>query len=174
MEQVILVNINDEHLGSMEKMEAHRKGLLHRAFSIFIFNDKKEMLLQQRAVSKYHSGGLWTNACCSHPRPGEATINAAERRLFEELGFVTFIEKIFDFQYSANFDNGLTENEFDHVFAGNYNGKIIANPTEVQDFCYKPVEEIELTINTHPHKFTAWFCIAFPNVMEWMKDHSKV
>lgn len=172
MEQVILVNINDEHLGSMEKMEAHRKGLLHRAFSIFIFNDKKEMLLQQRAVNKYHSGGLWTNACCSHPRPGEETINAAERRLFEELGFTTSMEKIFDFQYSVNFDNGLTENEFDHVFAGNYNGKIIANSTEVQDFCYKSLEEIESTIKTHPHKFTAWFCIAFPKVMEWIKDNS--
>ena len=171
MEHVILVNMEDEQVGSMEKIEAHRKGELHRAFSIFIFNDKKEMLLQQRAATKYHSGGLWTNACCSHPRPGEETIDAAERRLNEELGFTTPIKKIFDFHYNAAFDNGLTEHEFDHVYIGTYDGKIKPNPAEVQDYCYKSLEEIALTVKTHPHKYTAWFCIAFPMVIDWVKKN---
>src|SRR6187200_173231 len=109
----------------MEKMEAHRKALLHRAFSVFIFNGKGEMLLQQRALNKYHSGGLWTNACCSHPFPGEDTLDAARRRLFEELGFATELKKIFDFTYKSPFDNGLTEHEFDHVFVGLFEGSIV-------------------------------------------------
>jgi isopentenyl-diphosphate delta-isomerase len=170
MEEVILVTEKDEQIGSMEKMQAHRKGALHRAFSIFVINDRNEMLLQQRAVMKYHSGGLWTNACCSHPRPGEDTANAAVRRLHEELGFNTTIEKIFDFHYNAAFDNGLTEHEFDHVYFGNYSGSVIPNPAEVQDYCYKKLEEIEATIKSHPHKYTAWFCIAFPKVIEWLKN----
>ena len=139
---LILVNNKDEQVGTMEKMEAHRKALLHRAFSVFIFNTKGEMLLQQRAMSKYHSPGLWTNACCSHPRPGETTIAAAQRRLKEELGFVVPLQKAFDFIYTASFDNGLTENEFDHVFTGVYNGVIAPDPAEVMDFCYKPVNII--------------------------------
>ncbi len=170
MEEVILVTEQDEPIGSMEKMEAHWKGVLHRAFSIFIVNDKNEMLLQQRAKGKYHSGGLWTNACCSHPRPDEKTETAAVRRLQEELGFNTPITKIFNFHYNAAFDNGLTEHEYDHVFTGTYNGKIIPNPAEVQDYCYKKMEEIAETIQTHPHKYTAWFCIAFPKVREWMQN----
>ncbi len=170
MEQVILVDAQDRSIGSMEKMEAHRKGELHRAFSIFIFNEKNEMLLQQRAFSKYHSGGLWTNACCSHPRPNEATIDAANRRLHEELGFSSPLTKIFDFQYTANFDNGLIEHEFDHVFIGHYDGKINPNPIEVQEFCYKNVEDILASVQSHPHKYTAWFCIAFPKVIEWMEQ----
>src|SRR5690348_1838378 len=117
-EEVILVNERDEPTGSMEKMEAHRKALLHRAFSIFILSTGGEMLLQQRARSKYHSAGLWTNACCSHPRPGEDVHDAALRRLSEELGFTTSLEKIFDFIYRSEFENGLTEHEFDHVFVG--------------------------------------------------------
>lgn len=170
MEEVILVTEQDEPIGSMEKMEAHWKGVLHRAFSIFIVNDKNEMLLQQRAKGKYHSGGLWTNACCSHPRPDEKTETAAVRRLQEELGFNTPITKIFNFHYNAAFDNGLTEHEYDHVFTGTYNGKIIPNPAEVQDYCYKKMGEIAETIQTHPHKYTAWFCIAFPKVREWMQN----
>src|SRR4249919_2599143 len=114
-QEVILVNEQNEAIGTMEKMEAHRKALLHRAFSVFIFNSKGEMLLQQRALNKYHSGGLWTNACCSHPRPGELIEDAATRRLKEELGFETPLKKIFQFTYQASFDNGLTEHEFDHV-----------------------------------------------------------
>jgi isopentenyl-diphosphate delta-isomerase len=170
MEEVILVNEQDEQAGTMEKMEAHRKGVLHRAFSVFIFNDRNEMLLQQRSTTKYHSGGLWTNACCSHPRPGEETEAAAQRRLQEELGFTITLKKIFDFHYNASFDNGLTEHEFDHVYVGTYNGTIKPNPTEVKDYCYKKIEEVTATILSHPHKYTAWFCIAFPKVVEWLAD----
>ena len=173
MEEVILVDERDEPVGSMEKMEAHRKGILHRAFSIFIFNDRNEMLLQQRAISKYHSGGLWTNACCSHPRPAEETEDAALRRLHEELGFSTSITKIFDFTYNAAFDNGLTEHEFDHVYVGTYAGKIIPNPAEVQDYCYMKLDDVSSTILSHPHKYTAWFRIAFPKVASWLQTKGK-
>src|SRR4051812_27342631 len=170
MEEVILVTENDEPIGRMEKMEAHQKGVLHRAFSVFIINCRNEMLLQQRAKTKYHSSGLWTNACCSHPRPDEDTDAAAIRRLQEELGFTTPITKIFDFRYNADFDNGLTEHEFDHVYFGTYSDKIFPNPNEVQDYCYKNMDEIANTIQTHPQKYTAWFCIAFPMVLDWMKS----
>ena len=169
-DKVILVNEHDDLVGVMDKMEAHRQGLLHRAFSIFIFNNKGEMLLQQRAVSKYHSGGLWTNACCSHPVPGEKTDDAAQRRLKEELGFETPVEKIFDFVYKAEFNNGLTEHEFDHVFAGEYEGQLNINPDEVNDVCYKEVSEIKATMLTHPQKYTAWFHLAFPKIEEWWKN----
>ncbi len=169
MEEVILVTEQDEPIGSMEKMEAHRKGALHRAFSTFIVNDRNEMLLQQRAKTKYHSAGLWTNACCSHPRPNEETEAAAIRRLHEELGFTAPLTKIFDFHYNAAFDNGLTEHEYDHVYLGRYTGKIIPNPNEVQDYCYKKMEDIADSIRSHPHKYTTWFCLAFPKVMKWTK-----
>ncbi len=170
MEEVILVTEYNEPIGRMEKIEAHRKGVLHRAFSIFIINERNEMLLQQRAKTKYHSSGLWTNACCSHPRPGEDTEAAALRRLQEELGFTTPVTKSFDFKYNAAFDNGLTEHEYDQVYFGTYSGKIDPNPNEVQDYCYKKMEEIAITMQTHPHKFTAWFCIAFPKVVKWMQN----
>lgn len=169
MEEVILVTEKDEPIGNMEKMEAHWKGVLHRAFSVFILNERNEMLLQQRAKTKYHSSNLWTNACCSHPRPGEPTEAAALRRLYEELGFTAPVTKIFDFRYNATFDNGLTEHEFDHVYLGTYSGKVIPNANEVQDYCYKSLDEIASTIQTHPNKFTAWFCIAFPMVMDRIK-----
>jgi isopentenyl-diphosphate delta-isomerase len=119
LQQVILVNDRDEPIGLMEKLEAHQKGLLHRAFSIFIFNSSGELLLQRRSLHKYHSGGLWTNTCCSHPSPAEDILAAAQRRLNEEMGFTAPLEKIFDFIYKAEFDNGLVEYEFDHVFAEN-------------------------------------------------------
>lgn len=170
MEEVILVNEQDEQVGSMEKMEAHYKGILHRAFSIFIFNERDEMLLQQRALTKYHSGGLWTNACCSHPRPGEDIDAAADRRLQEELGFSTSLKKIFDFRYNASFNNGLTEHEFDHVLVGNFEGRVNPNPSEVHDYCFKTLEEISASIETHAHKYTAWFCIAFPKVLKWRQS----
>ncbi len=162
MEEVILVNEQDEQTGVMEKMQAHREGRLHRAFSIFIFNNRGEMLLQQRAFNKYHSGGLWTNACCSHPKPNESTAAAAIRRLKEELGFETTLEKVFEFSYKADFENGLTEYEFDHVFSGVYNGEIKINTAEVHDFCYRAIDEIESSLQSHPQKFTEWFKIAFP------------
>jgi isopentenyl-diphosphate Delta-isomerase len=168
VEEVILVNERDEPAGRMEKIEAHQKGVLHRAFSVFIFNQKGEMLLQQRAVQKYHSGGLWTNACCSHPRPGEETLEAAQRRLMEEMGIDTPIKKIFEFTYQATFENGLYEYEFDHVFAGGYNGVIRANPEEVMDYCFKSPEDLRSLLKTNPRRFTAWFHLAFPKVETWL------
>lgn len=173
-QEVILVNEKDEPIGTMEKIEAHRKALLHRAFSVFIFNNKGEMLLQQRALNKYHSAGLWTNACCSHPFPGETTPDAAHRRLQEELGFNTRLEKIFDFTYQTAFDNGLIEHEFDHVFAGLYEQRITPNPEEVHDVCYKSLEDIQQSLQTHPQKYTSWFHIAFPKVKEWAVDQGLV
>ena len=172
MEQVILVNEEDVQVGTMEKMEAHEKALLHRAFSVFVFNQKGEMLMQQRALTKYHSGGLWTNACCSHPRPGEETLQAAERRLNEEMGFNTSLKKVFHFTYKAPFDNGLTEYEFDHVFVGNFDGEINPSEDEVQDYCYKSLEEIDKDLKAEPKKYTAWFHIAFPKVFEWSKQEA--
>ena len=166
-EEVILVNEADTPVGTMEKMEAHRKALLHRAFSVFIFNSKGEMLLQRRALCKYHSPGLWTNACCSHPRPGEDTLAAASRRLREELGFTTGLEKLFDFTYRSEYDNGLTEFEFDHVFVGHYeDGDIHPNAAEVSDYVYRPLEEIRAGLASRPDIFTSWFQLAFPLVTE--------
>ena len=159
---VILVNESDEEIGTMDKMEAHKKGLLHRAFSIFIFNSRGEMLLQQRAEEKYHSPGLWTNACCSHPLPGEATLSAAERRLYEELGFRTTLDKLFSFTYKSVFDNGLTEHEFDHVYAGTYDGDIYPDINEVMNYEYRPLSWIDRELEKYPEKFTTWFRIAFP------------
>lgn len=165
---IILVNEKDEQTGTGEKMEVHYQALLHRAFSVFIFNDKGEMLLQRRALTKYHSGGLWTNACCSHPRPGETAVAGAQRRLMEELGFTVSLTKAFDFIYKASFDNGLTENEFDHVFTGEYNGKITANPEEVMDYCYKSMGDIRAELSHSPEKYTAWFFIAFPRLEAYL------
>jgi isopentenyl-diphosphate delta-isomerase len=165
--EVILVDEKDKPCGKAPKMEAHRKGLLHRAFSVFIFNSRGEMLLQQRAQNKYHSGGLWTNACCSHPNPGEETLHAAGRRLKEEMGIETKVEKIFDFVYRTEFDNGLIEHEFDHVLAGVYEGPVELNRDEVMDYCYKAVSEISESLKTHPAKYTEWFRLAFPKVEEW-------
>jgi isopentenyl-diphosphate Delta-isomerase len=171
-EQVILVNEQDEALGTIEKMEAHRKALLHRAFSVFIFNDRGEMLLQQRALTKYHSAGLWTNACCSHPRPDEEIVSEARRRLREELGFTTELSKRFDFVYRSSFENGLTEYEYDHVFTGVFNGAVEPNRLEVKDYCFKTITEIEDSLQLFPAKYTAWFRIAFPKLMAAMNLQS--
>jgi isopentenyl-diphosphate delta-isomerase len=171
MEQVILVDEQDNAIGTMEKMAAHHTPVLHRAFSVFIFNNRKEMLLQQRAHGKYHSGGLWTNSCCSHPRPGEDVEQAAARRLLEEMGFATPLEKAFSFIYQATFDNGLTEYEFDHVFAGYYNGEVIPDPKEAAGFDWWPMKKIKEQLHTSPGFFTAWFRIAFPKIEAWCKQH---
>lgn len=171
---MILVDEFDSPVGFMEKMKAHRVPTLHRAFSVFIFNQHGEMLLQKRASNKYHSGGLWTNACCSHPRPGEDTASAAARRLEEEMGFTTKLQKIFEFVYQASFKNGLHEYEFDHVFFGQHDEEINPEAEEVSDFCYRPVEDIELSLQSEPQKYTAWFAIAFPMVMKWMKSNDNV
>lgn len=168
MNEVILVDKHDIPVGSMDKIEAHKKALLHRAFSVFIFNSKGEMLLQQRADEKYHSGGLWTNACCSHPAPGEDTLTAASRRLKEELGFITPLTKAFTFSYRTDFENGLTENEFDHVFTGVYDGLIVADRDEVKNYQYLPIDEIEKLITDDPGKFTSWFIIAFPLIKRFI------
>jgi isopentenyl-diphosphate delta-isomerase len=165
--KVILVDEQDNPIGSCEKLAAHKQGLLHRAFSVFIFNNKGEMLLQQRAMGKYHSEGLWTNACCSHPAEGEELKDAAHRRLLEEMGFDTEVEKVFDFVYRASFENGLTEYEFDHVFAGNYDGPIAYNKEEVMDYCYKDLDEIRSSLVSHPQQYTAWFYLAFPKIEQW-------
>ena len=170
MEEVILVDEADTPLGKMEKMEAHRKALLHRAFSVFIFNSKGEMLLQRRAAGKYHSPGLWTNACCSHPRPGEETLAAALRRLKEELGITTTLTKLFDFTYRSTYDNGLTEFEFDHVFVGIYDDRNVQlDPAEVSDFCFRSPGDIQTDLQRSPSKYTTWFHLAFPLVSEKRK-----
>jgi len=170
---IIIVDENDRELGSMDKMEAHRLGVLHRAFSIFIFNKAGEMLLQQRAEKKYHSGGLWANACCSHPVPGEETGTAVHRRLVEEMGFDTKLEKVFDFTYKASFDNGLTEHEFDHVYAGEYSGPVLFNTNEVQAVEYVSIEDLKKLIEKNPERFTAWFLIAFPRMLPWWERSYK-
>jgi isopentenyl-diphosphate delta-isomerase len=164
-QQVILVNEKDEQTGTMEKTAAHQQGLLHRAFSIFIFNNKGEMLLQQRAVHKYHSAALWSNACCSHPNPGESTIDAAHRRLREELGFDTKLEKAFDFIYKADVGNGLTEHELDHVFFGKYDGELKLNHDEVAAVGYRSIDSIKEQLERSPEKFTSWFRLLLPKVL---------
>jgi isopentenyl-diphosphate delta-isomerase len=171
LHEVILVNEKDEPIGVMEKMAAHEQALLHRAFSIFIFNSEGLMLLQKRAATKYHSPGLWTNACCSHPMPGESTDAAAVRRLQEELGFVTPVEKVFHFTYKAPFDNGLTEHEFDHVYMGLYNGALRPDSNEVDAWRYVSMADIQTEITTQPASFTPWFLIAFPLLKKWMEQN---
>lgn len=170
---MILVNENDEATGTMEKLEAHKRGLLHRAFSIFVFNSQGEMLMQQRAIHKYHSGGLWTNACCSHPQPGEETEEAARKRLKEEMGFGIPVTKIFDFVYKAKMDNGLTEHEFDHVFVGEYEGAVNYDREEVMNFSYKSMTEINDSLRIHPEEYTAWFHLAFPKMKSWWNERYK-
>ena len=169
MAEVILVNENDIAIGSAEKIEAHRLGLKHRAFSVFIFNSRGEMLLQQRALSKYHSAGLWSNACCGHPAPAEEIKAAARRRLHEELGFTTELRNLLHFSYKASFPNGLIENEFDHVFVGDHDGEVNANPEEVSNIQFVSLGEIQSDIERQPEKYTVWFKIVFPKIENWWK-----
>ena len=149
-EMVILVDNNDNQLGLMEKIEAHEKAILHRAFSVFILNDNNELLLQKRALSKYHSPGLWTNTCCSHPRHGESVINAGLRRLKEEMGFETEISSLLSFIYKAEFDNGLTEHEFDHVLVGRYNKNPSINKSEVSDWKWTDLDFLKKDVVSNP------------------------
>jgi isopentenyl-diphosphate Delta-isomerase len=160
-EYVILVNENNEELGVMPKMEAHEKAVLHRAFSVFVFNSKKELMLQQRAAHKYHSPLLWTNTCCSHQKLKETNIEAGKRRLQEEMGFVTELEDTVSFVYKAPFDNGLTEHELDHVLVGEYEGEPNINKDEVEDWKWMPIEEVKLDIENKPSEYTEWFKIIF-------------
>jgi len=165
---VILVDEHDRQTGIMDKMEVHEKGLLHRAFSIFIFNSKGEMLLQQRAAGKYHSPLLWTNSCCSHPLPGEEVQDAATRRLEEEMGFQTPLRKAFSFIYQTSFDNGLTEYEFDHVFVGTYDGLVSPDAAEVAEYEYVKPDQVEADIAVYPQRYTEWFKIAFPKLSMYL------
>lgn len=170
--EVILVNEEDVAIGTMEKMEAHRRGVLHRAFSVFVFDEGGNMLLQQRSAEKYHGALLWSNTCCSHPYPGEEVERAATRRLGEEMGFTTSLEKIFTFTYKADVENDLIEHEYDHVFAGIYTGTIKLNPAEVAAYEYLPMETISKRLNEDPGSFTSWFRIAFPLVERWWKQRA--
>ena len=161
-EMVILVNEQDQPIGLEEKMAAHEKGLLHRAFSIFIWNKEGQMLLQQRALSKYHSGGLWTNACCSHPRQHESIEQAAHRRLVEEFGFDCPLEERFSFIYHTHLDKGMQEHEFDHVLYGQFDGPITqVNPEEIAAFRWIDQASLAREMQAHPEQFTVWFRIAF-------------
>lgn len=157
MEQVILVDTNDNAIGTMEKMEAHLKGLLHRAFSIVLFNDKGELLIQKRAKNKYHSGGLWTNTCCSHPLPGEKMEDAAKRRLLEEMGIDLQPEFAYKFIYKAKLDGDLTEHEYDHVYVGTFNDRPSINPKEAEDWKYADLQWLKSDIAKNPQVYTYWF-----------------
>lgn len=170
-EYVILVNPNDEQIGLMPKLEAHEKAVLHRAFSVFILNDKKEIMLQQRALHKYHSPLLWTNTCCSHQREGETNIEAGSRRLFEEMGFRTELKEIFHFIYKAPFDNGLTEHELDHVMIGTFNKNPIINTNEVEDWKWMKIEDVKKDMILNPEIYTIWFKIIFEQFYHFLEEH---
>ena len=170
-EYVILVNENDEIIGQMEKIEAHEKAVLHRAFSVFILNNKNEIMLQQRARCKYHSPLLWTNTCCSHQRINETNIEAGKRRLVEEMGFETELKELFHFIYKAPFDNGLTEHELDHVMIGYYNQEPKINPDEVENWKWMSIEAIEDDIQTQSENYTVWFKIIFDEFYHYLEEH---
>ena len=160
-ELVVLVDEHDNQVGLMPKMEAHEKAVLHRAFSVFVFNDQSELMLQQRAATKYHSPLLWTNTCCSHQRDGETSLAAGKRRLQEEMGFDCDLTEVFQFGYKAPFDNGLTEHELDHVMIGTYNGEPNINPEEVASHKWMSLEDVKNDMEDNPQQYTAWFKIIF-------------
>jgi isopentenyl-diphosphate delta-isomerase len=166
LNSVILVDENDSVLGISEKMEAHRKALLHRAFSVLIFNKQHQILLQRRALDKYHSPGLWTNTCCSHPFPNENTLDAAHRRLSEEMGFDCSINEIFSFIYKAPFDNGLTEHEFDHVFVGFFDGEPNINTEEVEAWKWMDWNTLLADIEHNKEEYTVWFQILCKQIVQ--------
>lgn len=172
-EQVILVNEQDQEIGLMPKMEAHEKAVLHRAFSVFIFNSRNELMLQQRASHKYHSPDLWTNTCCSHQRHGESNIEAGKRRLFEEMGIVTELEEKTSFIYKAPFDNGLTEHELDHIMVGYYDDAPSLNQEEVKDWKWMSLEDVKNDIIINPSSYTAWFKIIFDKFYKYININNK-
>lgn len=165
MDEVILVDSDDNYLGTMGKMKAHKSGALHRAFSVYLVNDKGDFLLQRRAADKYHSAGLWTNACCSHPLPKETTMHAAIRRLDEEMGIVVSLNHLYHFTYRVEFDNGLIEHELDHVYLGIYNGTPKPSPKEVMDWKLMPSNEIIKDVKLHPELYTEWFKLSYEIVI---------
>ena len=168
-EKIVLVDLDDRITGSETKIRVHEKGLLHRAFSIFIIDDTK-MLLQKRNTDKYHSGGLWSNACCSHQREGEQLDEAVHRRLHEELGIDCDLNEAFSFVYRTVFDNGLTEYEFDHVFTGEYNGVVSVDPEEASEVKWFGFEELKKTMQESPELFSSWFIIAAPRIMRIIEE----
>ena len=170
-ENVILVDQNDTQIGLMPKLEAHEKGVLHRAFSVFVLNSKNEIMLQQRAKQKYHSPSLWTNTCCSHQRDGETNIQAGSRRLYEEMGFKTNLKELFHFIYKAPFDNGLTEHELDHVMIGYYDEQPIINPEEVENWKWMCIEDVKRDMLVHPDIYTVWFKIIFDEFYHYLEEH---
>ena len=169
-ELVVLVDKNDNQIGLMPKMEAHEKAVLHRAFSVFTFNNKGELLLQQRAAHKYHSPLLWTNTCCSHQREGEANIEAGKRRLQEEMGFTTELKEVFSFIYKAPFENGLTEHELDHVMVGDFDGEPNINKDEVESYKWMLLEDVKNDIENNPEIYTEWFKIIFKESYKKLKN----
>lgn len=164
MDEVILVDSNDNAIGKMEKMKAHIGAHLHRAFSIFLFNSNNELLIHQRAKSKYHSGGLWTNTCCSHPSPDESLDDATSRRLMEEMGMVANLKHMFHFTYKAELDKGLTEHEIDHVYFGHSDDIPKINTSEVEAWKYISMRNLEEDLILHPENYTAWFKIIFAKI----------
>ena len=164
-EYVILVDENDKHIGLMPKLEAHQRGAMHRAFSVFIFNNNGELMLQKRADTKYHSGGLWTNTCCSHPRFDKVLEKEAVLRLQEEMGLVCDLKSVFSFHYQAGLDNDLFENEFDHVFFGFTDMLPVINPAEVQDWKYIDLQILATDIQKNPAQYTAWLKVCFDKVL---------
>lgn len=170
-EFIICVDTNDNEIGYIEKMDAHVKGILHRALSIFIFNDKNEILLQKRYSGKYHSPSLWTNTCCTHPNKNENTLAAANRRLEQEMGFSCNLTEVFSFLYYVEFDNNLIEHEFDHVFFGRYNGDIKINPLEVEDYKWISLDEILDDLKLNPNNYTFWFKYIIENHIDKIKDN---
>jgi isopentenyl-diphosphate Delta-isomerase len=165
-EYVVLVDADNNEIGVMEKQEAHEKAVLHRAFSVFVFNSEGELLLQQRALSKYHSGGLWTNTCCSHPRAGEATVDAAHRRLMEEMGFDCDLAERFSFMYQTPFDNGLSEHELDFVYTGTFDDTPDINPSEVAAYRWITLEDLIKEVHEYPTHFTSWFQIILKEYLQ--------
>ena len=170
-EHVILVDRMDREIGTEEKLKAHREGSLHRAFSIFIFNTVGELLLQKRAETKYHSASLWTNTCCSHPRPGESHYDAARRRLNEEMGFDCELTEFFSFIYHAKLENNLFEHELDHVFIGHYDGQPAPNPDEVDDWQWMDIDKLKQAVEENPGHYTHWFKLILDRVL---KEYGKV
>jgi len=165
-DEVILVNEQDEEIGFMSKLEAHQKGVLHRAFSVFIFNTNGEILLQQRALGKYHSEGLWSNTCCSHPLPHESAASGAVRRLQEEMGIQASLSFLYSFLYKAELDNGLTEHELDHIFWGISDNEPVINTAEVSNYKYISVNDLKTDLQENPEKYTEWLKICFNEVAD--------
>jgi isopentenyl-diphosphate delta-isomerase len=168
-DRVVLVDEHDVEIGTAPKLEAHRSGTLHRAFSVFVFDGAGQILLQKRAAHKYHSGGLWTNACCSHPRPGEDVLDAAHRRLREEMGFDCPLQPLFSFVYHAPFPNGLTEHELDHVFVGRFEGQPRPDPEEADDWRWADSAQVLESIAREPESYSAWFRLALHRVLELVR-----